>query len=67
VIAGESDALPATPREMVHCMMKRLKANNSETYRDAFKTCKAQFASAQADRAAETAMTVPAEETKQRP
>jgi hypothetical protein len=41
-------------------MMKRLKTNNSESYRDAFKACKAQFNSAQADRFTETAMTVPA-------
>jgi hypothetical protein len=67
VIAGDSNTLPATPREMAHCMMKRLKANNSESYRDTFKLCKAQFVSAQADRSTETAMTVPPEETKRRP
>jgi hypothetical protein len=66
VIAGDSNSVPATPREMAHCMMKRLKANNSESYRDAFKACKAQFVSAQADRSTETAMTAPSEETKQR-
>lgn len=46
-----------TPREMAHCMMKRLRAHNSESYRDAYKTCKQQFDSAEADRATETAMT----------
>jgi len=66
VIAGDSNTLPATPREMAHCVMKRLKTNNSESYRDAFKVCKAQFDSAQADRSTETAMTVPSAETKQR-
>lgn len=66
-VIADSNSLPATPREMAHCMMKRLKANNSESYRDAFKTCKAQFVSAQADRSNETAMTAPSEETKQRP
>jgi hypothetical protein len=55
---------------MAHCMMKRLRANNTESYRDAFKACKVQFATAQADRSTETAMTTAAaneEATKQRP
>jgi hypothetical protein len=65
-IAGDSDALPATPREMAHCMMKRLKANNSESYRDAFKACKVQFDTARAAQSTETAMAVPPE-AKQRP
>jgi hypothetical protein len=46
-----------TPREMAHCMMKRLRAHNSESYRDAFKTCKQQFDTAEAARSTETAMT----------
>jgi hypothetical protein len=65
-IAGDSNNLSGTPREMAHCMMKRLKANNSETYRAAFKACKDQFDAAQAGQT-ETAMTVPPEATKQRP
>ncbi|HEV7358688.1 MAG TPA: hypothetical protein VGN99_11905 [Steroidobacteraceae bacterium] len=44
-----------TPREMAHCMMKRFRANHSESYRDAYNACKAQFDLAQADRG-ETAM-----------
>ena len=67
VIAGDSNALPATPREMAHCMMKRLKANNSESYRAAFKACKDQFDAAQAAQPTETAMNVPQGATKQRP
>jgi hypothetical protein len=66
-IAGDSNALPATPREMAHCMMKRLKADNSESYRAAFKACKDQFNAAQAGAGQETAMTVPPKETQQRP
>jgi hypothetical protein len=66
-IAGESNAVPATPREMAHCMMKRLKANNSESYRAAFKACKDQFEAAQAGQSTETAMTVPPKATEQRP
>jgi len=67
VMAGDSDSLPATPREMAHCMMKRLKADNVESYRDAFKACKAQFVSAQAERSTETAMRAQSEEHKPRP
>ena len=66
-IAGDANTLPATPREMAHCMMKRLKADKSETYRAAFKACRDQFDAAQAGQSAETAMTVPPEATKQRP
>jgi hypothetical protein len=64
-IAGDSYALPATPREMAHCILKRLKTNNSESYRAAFKACKDQFEAAQAVQ--ETAMTVPPKATEQRP
>jgi hypothetical protein len=67
VIAGDSNTLSATPREMAHCMMKRFKANNSETYRAAFKACKEQFDTAQAERSTETAMTVPPKAAEQRP
>ena len=66
-IAGDSSNFHATPREMAHCMMKRLKANNSETYRAAFKACKEQFDTAQAERSTETAMTAPPKEAEQRP
>jgi hypothetical protein len=56
-LAAEPKTASFTPREMAHCMMKRLRADNSESFRDAFKTCKQQFDSAQADRSMETAMT----------
>ena len=65
-IAGESFTLPATPREMAHCVMKRLKANNSESYRAAFKACKDQFDAVQAGQPTETAMAVPPK-AEQRP
>ena len=44
-----------TPREMAHCMLKRFRANHSESHRDAYKACKEQFDAAQAD-GTETAM-----------
>jgi hypothetical protein len=68
--AGDSNALPATPREMAHCMMKRLKANNSESYRAAFKACKDQFAAPAGQETAMTvtpAMTEPPKPAEQRP
>jgi hypothetical protein len=46
----------ATPRELAHCMMKRLRANTSESYRGAFKACREQFDSARSDRPTDTAM-----------
>jgi hypothetical protein len=75
LIAGPIIAVPAiaeelqkasfTPREMAHCMMKRFRANHSESYRDAYKACKEQFDLAQVDRG-ETAMneTDPAKPSK---
>lgn len=67
--AFAADSMPSfTPREMAHCMMKRLRADTSKSYRDAFKACKEQFASTEADRSTETASTVAnAEATKQSP
>jgi hypothetical protein len=74
-VGTELESPAVTPRAMAHCMMKRLRANNTESYRDAFKACKEKFATAQADRSTETAMTTAAaneeathdEATKQRP
>ena len=45
-----------TPRELAHCMMKRLRTNTSESYRGAFKACREQFDSARSDRPTDTAM-----------
>jgi hypothetical protein len=56
--AFAADPNPAafTPRQMAHCMMKRVRSHTTESYRDAFKTCKEQFDSARSDRATDTAM-----------
>ena len=54
-LAEELNKASFTPREMAHCMMKRFRANHSESYRDAYKTCKEQFDLAQVDRS-ETVM-----------
>lgn len=68
--AADPESPGVTPRVMAHCVMNRVRANHTESYRDAFKACKAQFATAQADRSTETAMTAAAageEATKVRP
>ena len=56
-LSGEpkDSANAATPRQVAHCMMKRLRADRSESYRDAFKTCKQEL-TAESDRNAATAM-----------
>ena len=53
--AGDLDAPAVTPRQMAHCMMKRLRANTAESYRDALKACKSEFAAARPARAGDTA------------
>ena len=54
-LGGEPKEAAATPRQVAHCMMKRLRADRSESYRDAFKTCKQELA-VESDRNAATAM-----------
>jgi len=55
--ASDLNSPAFTPRQMAHCMMKRVRANSSESYRDAFKACKSQFESVRSDRPADTSMT----------
>jgi thermostable 8-oxoguanine DNA glycosylase len=62
VIASDLDSSAFTPRQMAHCIMKRVRTNTAESYRDAFKECKTQFAAVRSDRppeAEETAATLP--------
>jgi hypothetical protein len=46
--ANDSDTRSSspTPREMVHCMMARVKASANESYKSAFKACREQFEAA---------------------
>ena len=53
-LAGDLTTPAFTPRQLAHCVMRRVRANTAESYRDAYKTCKDQLASAQSDRAAAT-------------
>lgn len=55
--AGDLNSPAFTPRQIAHCMMKRLRANTSESYRDAFKACKGQFEAVRTDRPADTGIT----------
>jgi hypothetical protein len=55
--AGDSNSPAFTPRQMAHCMMKRLRANTAESYRDALKACKNQFDSVRSDQPTDAAMT----------
>jgi hypothetical protein len=59
--AGGPTSPAFTPRQMAHCMMKRLRANTTEAYRDAFKACKSQFDLVQSDRPTDTAMAAAAQ------
>jgi hypothetical protein len=52
----EMKSSAVTPRELAHCMMKRVRANTSESYRAAYKACREQFDAARYDRPADTAM-----------
>jgi hypothetical protein len=57
VYGGDLNSPAFTPRQMAHCMMKRVRANTAEPYREAYKACKNQFESARSERAADANMT----------
>ncbi len=40
--AAAHDKNALNPRQVAHCMLSRMKANQSESYREAFKVCKQQ-------------------------
>lgn len=54
VFADDVKSPAFTPRQLAHCMLERVRANSGESYRDAYKACKEQLATAQSDRAANT-------------
>lgn len=56
VLADDIKSPAVTPRELAHCMMKRLRANTSESYRGAYKACREQLDSARSDRPTDTVM-----------
>jgi hypothetical protein len=54
--AGDDKSPNFTPRQMAHCMMARVKVSPTETYKAAFKACRAQFESASGETGTQTAM-----------
>jgi hypothetical protein len=58
-LAGDTKSPAFTPRQMAHCMMKRVRVNSAESYRDAFKACKSEFAAVRSDDSSVTAATLP--------
>ncbi len=54
-LADDTKASAATPRQITHCMMKRLRADRGESYRDALKNCKQELDAIQPERAVDTA------------
>jgi hypothetical protein len=52
--AGDFISSAATPRQMAHCMVKRLRANTAESYRDAFKACRNEFDSMRPEQSPDT-------------
>jgi hypothetical protein len=49
--ADDSKSPAVTPRQLAHCMIKRVRSSNSESYRDAYRACKDQLESAHSERA----------------
>jgi hypothetical protein len=47
--AANDGGSAVTPRQVAHCMLKRMRASQTESYRDAFKACKDQLDLTRAD------------------
>jgi hypothetical protein len=47
--AADDSSSAVTPRQVAHCMLKRMKASQTESYREAFKACKDQLGLSRAD------------------
>jgi hypothetical protein len=46
---AEDNGAAVTPRQVAHCMLKRMRASQTESYRDAFKACRDQLGLSRAD------------------
>lgn len=57
VLAGDLSSPAFTPRQMAHCVMKRVRANTGETFQFAFKACKTEFEAVRSDRPPDAAVT----------
>jgi len=47
--AAEDSGSAVTPRQLAHCMLKRMRASQTESYREAFRACKDQLDLTRAD------------------
>jgi hypothetical protein len=47
--SAADDGASVSPRQVAHCMLKRMKASQTESYRDAFKACKDQLGISRSD------------------
>lgn len=41
--SADDDGPTVSPRKVAHCMLKRMRASQMESYRDAFKACRDQL------------------------
>jgi hypothetical protein len=48
-VADDVKGSSVTPRQVAHCMLTRVRANQSESYRDAYKACKRELETAKRD------------------
>jgi hypothetical protein len=51
-MADDSKAPSMTPRQMAHCVMQRMHEDRTESYKEAIKSCKQDFAAVEASRVA---------------
>jgi|HubBroStandDraft_1064217.scaffolds.fasta_scaffold04382_9 hypothetical protein len=47
--AADDSGPTVSPHQVAHCMLKRMKASQTESYRDAFKACRDQLNLSRAD------------------
>jgi hypothetical protein len=47
--AADDNGPAVSPRQVAHCMLKRMRASQTESYREAFKACKDQLNLSRAD------------------
>jgi hypothetical protein len=51
-MADDSKNPAITPRQMAHCVMQRMHEDRTQSYKEAFKSCRQDFAAVDAERVA---------------
>jgi hypothetical protein len=51
-MADDSKNPAITPRQMAHCVMQRMHEDRTQSYKEAFKSCRQDFAAVEAERVA---------------